>query len=201
MSLHTLAAALSFVLIVGASSTNAYKIVKRQVSPTLSTWLIILAASLMSFLTYWNAGHRDLVAGALNGADVFSTAISSIAIVFFSPLKLSLKPFEKYYLGGLVLIAIFWAFTSDAFLSNLLIQVLISIGYFPTAHNLIRNRKNSESFTVWGLILTASVVSLYPTINAYLTEGNVLALVYSLRSVVMLGAMLILMAYYHRKTI
>jgi hypothetical protein len=108
-----------------------------------------------------------------------------------------LKPFEKYYFIGLVLIGIFWFFTKNPFDSNLLIQLLISIGYIPTAHNIILSGRNTESFTVWGLIFAASVVSLYPSVNAWLQNANVLALVYSLRSVAMIGLMLVLMSIYN----
>lgn len=198
MDLKLLAAILTLALVVAASLINTYKIVTKKVSPTLSTWVIILAASLMSFASYLVNSHRDLVAGALNAADVLSTAIISFTILFFSAGKWQIKPFEKYYFFGLLLIGLFWLLTSDAFHSNLLVQILITIGYLPTAHTIIKYRRNSESFLVWGLILLASVVSLYPAVLAWHQDNNLLSLVYTLRSIVMLGFMLILMSVYRR---
>ncbi len=199
MSLFLLTAILTLCLILGASLTNSKKIIDRKVNPALSTWVIILAASSMSFASYLASGNHDIVAGILNASDVLSTLIISCTIIFFGLTRWKLKPFEKYYFMGLILIGVFWFFTRNPFDSNLLIQLLISIGYIPTAHNIIASERNTESFTVWGLIFAASVISLYPSIHAWLQNGNVLAFIYSLRSVVMIGCMLILMSIYHMR--
>ncbi len=197
MILLLLAAFFTLCLILAAALINARKIIERKVTPALSTWVIILAASSMSFASYLASRSHSITAGILNASDVLSTAIISCTIIFFGLTRWKLKPFEKYYFIGLVLIGIFWFFTKNPFDSNLLIQLLISIGYIPTAHNIILSGRNTESFTVWGLIFAASVVSLYPSVNAWLQNANVLALVYSLRSVAMIGLMLVLMSIYN----
>jgi hypothetical protein len=201
MSLATLAASLTFILVLSASVVNARKIAKKKVDPTLSTWVIILIASVLSFATYLTAGHPDIVAGALNGSDVFSTAIITFSIIFFSKRRWELRSFEKFYFAGLLVCAVFWFLTFDPFLSNLLIQLMITLGYIPTIHSIVKSKTNTESFAVWGLILSASVVSLFPSIQAFIDTGNILALVYSVRSVVLLSLVLILMWVYRKESL
>jgi len=199
MNFNLISAILVIGLILSAAIINVVKIKSRKVDPTLSTWVIILVAAILSFSTYLLAQNRDVVAGALNFADLLSTSTITLGIIIYGKTKWKLKPFEKFYLMALVAVCIFWFFTSDPFVSNLLLQVIISLGYIPTAHNLIKNRKNSESFVVWGLILAASIVSLYPAVNAWVDNGNVLSLVYTVRSIVLLAFTLSLMGYFESK--
>jgi hypothetical protein len=198
MSLTTLTALLTFILILSAAVINARKIAQKKVDPTLSTWAIFLIASILSFATYLTAGHPDIVAGVLNGSDVFSTVIITLSIIFFSRRKWELRSFEKFYFGGLLVCAAFWFITSDSFLSNLFIQLMITLGYIPTIHSIFKSKTNTESFLVWGLALSASVMSLYPSIQAFLGMGNILALVYSVRSIILLSIVLSLMWIYRK---
>lgn len=198
MQLRLFISVLPSVILLIASVINCYKIIKREVSPALSTWLIILAASLLSFITYLKAQHNAFLSGLLNFGDVLSTALISLTIIFFSPIRIKLKSFEKYYLAGLILIVIFWLFTSNAFLANLLIQLILALGYVPTIHHLIKEKRNTESFVVWGLILLASLISLYPAITAYFEKDIILSLVYSLRAIVLLIFTIFLMFNYSK---
>jgi hypothetical protein len=193
MNTLLIAAIVILVLIAAAALINSYKIYTRQVDSTLSTWMIILVASLMSLTTYLSSGNGDWVSGALNSADVISTSIITLTIILFGSRKWKLRSFEKFYFIGLVVVGLFWFLTSDAFTSNLLIQVIIALGYIPTVHTLIKGRVNTESFTVWGLIFAASIVSLYPSLIAFTSSGELLSLVYTLRSIVLLSLVLVLM--------
>lgn len=198
MNPETLSAILTIILICAAGLTNVYKIYKKDVDPTLSTWAIILAATVMSFTTYLAAENRDIVAGSLNLADLFSTSSITLSILFLGSRKWKMRSYEKYYFLGLLIVGAFWYATSDPFLSNLLTQVIITIGYIPTIHTLYVSKTNTESFTVWGLILSASVLSLYPSVNAFLYSNNILALVYSVRSIVLLAIVLSIMFAYRK---
>ena len=196
MDFKILVSVLPSVILLIAAVINSYKIIKQQVQPALSTWLIILAAALMSFVTYLSAEQNAFLSGLLNFGDVLSTALVSVVIIFFSQINIKLKSFEKYYLLGLILVAAFWFLTSDPFVSNLLIQLLLSIGYAPTIHHLIKSKRNTESFLVWGLILAASLISLYPAIIALTEHGIILSLIYSVRAIILLSITIILMKYY-----
>ncbi len=199
MNINDVIALAVLALIVSADLVNSSKIFRRQVEPTLSSWVIFLAGTGMSFASYLVSSHRELAAGALNGADVVGDVIVILTILFFGATKWKLRPFEKYYFAGVLAIGGFWLFTSDAFHSNLLIQLVLTLGYIPTVHTIIKSKRNTESFAVWGLLWLASIVSLYPAFNAWETNGNILGLIYSLRSAILLSLFLALMFMYHPK--
>ncbi len=199
MNLNQIATLLVLALSLSAAFINCYKIFVKKVQPTLSTWLIFFSATTLSLVSYLSTANKDFFAAALNGADVLTDIIIILTTVFFAETRWKLKPFEKYYLAGLVFIAAFWFFTKDAFQANLLIQVLLALAYIPTMHNIFKSKHNSESFTVWGLILLSTTVSLLPTFNSWQEKGNILAFIYSARSFTLISLLMILMYIYHRR--
>ena len=64
-----------------------------------------------------------------------------------------------------------------------------TVGCSATIQRLLYANKNPESFLFWGLVLVAATLSLYPAAVA----GNLLALIYSIRSIVIVGVILSLM--------
>jgi hypothetical protein len=200
MTLTLIVVLLTLALIFAAASINALKIIRHQVEPALSTWLIFLAGTSTSFLSYLVSSRNNYSSGVLMGADVMGDIIVILSIVFFGITRWKLKPFEKYYLLGLGLIILFWLLSHDAFHSNLLTQLLLSLGYLPTMHTIIKFKRNTESILVWTLILAASLISIYPAFGAWQNSHNILALIYSVRSVVLVGLSVLLMLFYKQKT-
>jgi hypothetical protein len=86
--------------------------------------------------------------------------------------------------------------TGDAWASNVFTQVLISIGYFPTIQNLLTEKRNVESFTGWGCAVVAGLIALYPAI----VDGNSLAILYALRTVVFVSSIIAVMVYYELRS-
>ena len=171
----------------------SYQIWRGKVYPALSTWIIFLVGTGLSLITYSIAENRDFVSGILNTVDVGMVLIILISTLLFGGGgKVRFKPFEKYYLAGVGMIIVYGLASGDAWGSNIFTQVLISIGYFPTIQNLVTEKRNTESFFSWSCALFAVSVALIPaSIN-----GSWLAIIYSLRSIVLVLAMLILMGYY-----
>ena len=87
------------------------------------------------------------MAGALNGGDVALDLIVIPSIVMFGVNRSRLKPFEKYYLAGIILICLFWLFTADAFTSNLFVQVLLTVAYFR--HIILSSNINAILSRSW----------------------------------------------------
>jgi uncharacterized membrane protein HdeD (DUF308 family) len=93
-------------------------------------------------------------------------------------------------------IVLFWLLSRSAFITNLLMQLLITVGCCATIQRLLYASENHESFLYWGLVLVAATLSLYPAA----VGGNVLALIYSIRSIVIVCVILSLMVRVHSKT-
>lgn len=170
-----------------------YQIHRHKITPTLSTWIIFFIGTGLSLLTYALAEKHDFKSGILSVMDTAAVASILCAILVWGNRDMRFKPFEKWYLVGVGAIISYGLISGDARGSNIFTQVLISVGYVPTIQNLITEKKNTESFTAWGCALTAGIFGLYP---ALVEDGNSLAAIYSIRTIILVFIMLCLMAYY-----
>jgi len=184
------------VVLIAASLPYMYQISRRQVLPTLSTWIILVVATSLNVVSYLVATRVDIISGVLGLTDALVCWFILIVTVMSAGLKMQFQTFEKYYLTGAGVIVLFWIVSQSAFITNLLMQLLITIGCSSTIQNLLYANENHESFIFWGLVLVAASLSLYPAA----VDGNLLAVIYSIRSIVILCVILSLMLRLHRKT-
>ena len=170
----------------------AYQIWKREISPTLSTWIIFLLGTGLSLTTYAIAEKHDFRSGILNTMDVVAVMIVLLATIVWGNRDVRFKPFEKWYLGGISVIVAYGLLSGDAWSSNIFTQVLISLGYVPTIQNLLTEKRNIESFTGWSCGFIAGLIALYPAI----VDGNSLAVLYATRTIVLVSSIIAAMTYY-----
>jgi hypothetical protein len=184
------------VVLIAASLPYMYQISRRQVLPTLSTWIILVVATSLNVASYLVATRVDVISGVLGLTDALVCWFILIVTVISAGFKMQFQTFEKYYLTGAGVIILFWIVSRSAFITNLLMQFLITIGCSSTIQSLLYANENHESFIFWGLVLVAASLSLYPAA----VNGNLLAVIYSIRSIVILCVILSLMLRLHRKT-
>jgi hypothetical protein len=184
------------VVLIAASLPYMYQISRRQVLPTLSTWIILGVATSLNVASYLVATRVDVISGVLGLTDALVCWFILIVTVISAGLKMQFQTFEKYYLTGAGVIVLFWIVSRNAFITNLLMQFLITIGCSSTIQSLLYANENHESFIFWGLVLVAASLSLYPAA----VDGNLLAVIYSIRGIVILCVILSLMLRLHRKT-
>ncbi|MFH1235138.1 MAG: hypothetical protein V1493_06010 [Candidatus Diapherotrites archaeon] len=190
--MEDLIAFLIALIMLGFGALYSYKVFKGQTKPALSTWLIMFVGTALSLLTYLSASNWNFVGGILNLLDVTVTIIIIAATLLWSKSKIKFRAFEKGYLVIAGLIALFWLLTKNPFEANLLVQVLILVGYFPTIQKLVTEKQNTESFSAWLIAYSAGLLALFPAI----VSGGILPLVYVGRTIVMQSAIIGLMIYY-----
>ena len=173
------------------------QIIRKNIFPTLSTWIIFSVATGLNMASYLVASNKDLVSGSIIITDALVCFLIVVAVAIFTYSGLRFKPFEKYYLISAMGIVVFWAMTGNAFVANLLVQALIVVGYAPTIQNLIYSTKNPETYVTWSISLGAAILSLYPII----ANGNLLASIYSIRAIIMISFVIYLMLRIKRKNI
>ena len=184
------------VILIAASLPYGYQIARRQVLPTLSTWIILVVATSLNVASYLAATGWDVLSGALGLTDALVCWGILMVTVISAGCKMQWQTFEKYYLTASGVIVVFWMLSRSAFITNILMQLLITLGCASTIQRLLYANENHESFLFWGLVLVAAILSLYPAAM----DGNLLALIYSLRSIVIVCVILSLMCRVHRKT-
>jgi hypothetical protein len=169
-----------------------WQIRQREVSPTLSTWILFLVGVLVSLTFYGPAEGWDLISGIGNVTDVGVVASVIVCILLWGNKTVRFQPWEKYYLGAAGLGVLYGAISGDLMRSNLFGQFLICVGYVPTWHTMIKSRCNTESFTAWCLLIVSNGIGLVPA----LVDGNILSAIYVIRALTLVSFTLILMAYY-----
>jgi len=76
------------VILIAASLPYVYQISRRQVLPTLSTWLILVVATSLNVTSYLVATRADILSGALGLADAFVCWCILIVTVLSTGFKL-----------------------------------------------------------------------------------------------------------------
>jgi hypothetical protein len=184
-------------VMMSAAIRCAYQIKKQDgTKPTLSTWIIFCTGTILSLTTYLVAEKHDLRSGILNTADVLATATIFLSVLLWGERGVRFKSFEKWYLGGAGCIVTYGIFSGDAWGSNLFTQGLITFGYLPTVQKLLTEKRNTESFSVWGLIVLAGLFALYPA----MVNGNLLAVVYVLRSTISVLIVIAMMYFFELRS-
>ena len=168
---------------------------KGKKQPTLATWILFVLATNIAFITNLFSAHtailKTLIGNAANVADVPTTWAVLITILVVNKKNGWKNKFNGFDLSCIIatlVVLIIWAITQKHLATNLVVQIILTIGYFPTLKNLWRAKGNPESLWVWIAILAASVLGLYLAIES----GELTAKIYSWRAVILVSVLLIL---------
>jgi hypothetical protein len=165
-----------------------WQLVKKEIKPALAMWVMFSIAVGMSLITYLSESSFGFTDNILNTVDVIYVVTISVAISIFGGKSSKITRFDKGCLLVVLMIVIFWLFTKNHIVTNILIQCILVIAYFPVVKRLIETRENSEPFLIWIGMLIAPVFSL-------LSSKGFLATVYSVRAIICVGLLLLLMLW------
>jgi hypothetical protein len=165
-----------------------WQLVKKKIKPALAMWIMFSTAVGMSLVTYLSEGNYGFLDNILNTVDLIYVITISVAIVIFGDKSSKITRFDKGCLFVVLLIVIFWIFTQKHVVTNILIQCILVIAYFPVVKRLMETRQNTEPFLIWIGMLIAPVLSL-------LSSKGLLATVYSVRAIICVGSLLIFMLW------
>ncbi len=165
-----------------------WQLIKKEIKPALAMWIMFSVAVGMSLLTYLEEGNYGFLDNILNTVDLLYVFTVTIAIAFLGDNSSRLTRFDKGCLLVVLVIVIFWVFTQNHFITNLLIQTILVIAYFPVIKRILESGENSEPFLIWIGMLVAPVFSL-------LSSKGLLATVYSVRAIICVGLLLLLMLW------
>lgn len=180
-SIYSVSAINLFIL-----SRYTYLIVKKKINPALAMWIFFTLAVAMSLATYIKSGNYNLQDNILNSTDLIMVSLISFVIYFFGDSQTRFNLFDKLLLGVVVLIIIFWIFSHEHIISNLLIQAILVIAYIPVIARMFKSRSNQEPFSVWIALMLAPALAL-------ISSKGQLASIYAIRAIFCTGILLILM--------
>ena len=158
----------------------------KEIKPALAMWLSFSIAIVMSFITYVSDGGYGFRDNIMNAADLIYVITISLAIFIFGDKSSKLTSFDIGCLVAVFIIVAFWVFTHDHKITNILMQSILVIAYFPVVKRLLDSRENTEPFSVWiGMLLAPSI--------ALFSSKGILATIYSVRAIICVSLLLLLM--------
>ncbi|OGY96375.1 MAG: hypothetical protein A2122_01380 [Candidatus Liptonbacteria bacterium GWB1_49_6] len=170
------------------------QILAGPVDPSSATWLIFWIAVMLSFSTYRRSERKSAVDNIANASDIAGTSIIFGAVFYRGGVQaLHFKAFDAGCLVAAMMIIGFWAVTKNHIMANLLTQVLLVVGYFPTISKLLASKENTESLAAWFIMWAGSALALYPPLAA--EEKNWLAAVYAIRALIFTSVLIGIMVY------
>jgi len=161
-------------------------LIKKKIKPALAMWIFFSLAVSMSLITYLKEGNYGFWDNALNTADLFMAFFVTLAIFIFGDKSTKFNSFDIACLGVVGLIIVFWIITKNHLLTNLGVQLILIIAYFPVIKRMLTANENTESFFIWILLMIAPFISL-------ISSKGALATVYAVRAIFCTTLLLLLM--------
>ena len=159
---------------------------KEGIKPALAMWVFFSIAVGGSLVTYLSAGDYSLLDNILNTSDLVLVITVSVFIFIFGDRSTRFNRFDLGCLIAVLTILVFWIISQHHVVSNVSIQVILVIAYFPVINRIWKSNKNTESFAAWISMFLAPCISL-------LSSKGVLATIYSLRAIISTSILLALM--------
>ncbi len=159
---------------------------KGTIKPALAMWVFFTIAVGMSLITYLAKDNFSIWDNILNTTDLVLVLTVSIAIAIWGDKSSRFTKFDTGCLIAVIIAILFWAITQNHLITNLSIQLIMVVSYFPVIKRLFESKENSEPFSVWIMMMLVPVFSL-------LSSKGLLATIYSVRAIVCVGILLLLM--------
>lgn len=174
------------LLNLAITSRYCWLLYKRRIKPALAMWVFFSIAVAMSLITYLAKDNFSLWDNILNTTDLILVVTVSVAIAIYGDKSSKFTKFDTGCLIAVLLAIIFWIFTQNHLITNLSIQLIMVVSYFPVVKRLIESKKNTEPFSVWILMMLVPAFSL-------ISSKGMLARIYSLRAMICVALLLLLM--------
>jgi hypothetical protein len=165
-----------------------WQLARKEIKPALAMWVMFSVAVVMSMITYLHSGEYGFLDNIMNTVDLVYVLSVTLAILFLGDASSKINRFDLFCLVVVFIIIVFWVFTQNHVVTNLLIQSILVIAYFPVVKRLIKTRQNSESFLIWTGMMIAPALSL-------LSSKGFLATIYSVRAIICIALLLSLMVW------
>lgn len=168
------------------AATYFRNLYRKRSKPALAMWLFFSLAVTMSLITYLKEGNFGFWDNVLNTTDLVLTIFVTIAIFFMGDKSSRFNRFDMWCLVAVIAIVVFWLISQNHLITNLGIQLILVIAYFPVVKRMLTMKENTEPFAVWIALMIAPMISL-------ITSKGTLAAVYAIRAIICTGLLLALM--------
>jgi len=166
--------------------TYCAQMIKKKSKPALAMWFFFSIAVAISLITYLKDGDYSFFDNVLNSLDLILTLFVTLAIVVLGDRSTWFNKFDLGCLIAVLAIVAFWLISKNHWVTNISVQLILVIAYFPVVRRMLKAKENTEPFSVWIALMLAPVFSL-------MTSKGELAAVYAIRAIACTGLLLALM--------
>lgn len=159
---------------------------KERIKPAMAMWVFFSIAVGGSLVTYLSSGDYSFLDNVQNTTDLVFVVTVTVFVFIFGDRSTRFNRFDLGCLIAVLVIVVLWLIFQNHVVSNLSIQAILVIAYFPVISRMWKSKKNTESFVVWIGLFLAPCISL-------LSSKGVLATIYSLRAIISISFLLALM--------
>ena len=159
---------------------------KDRIKPAMAMWVFFSIAVGGSLATYLSSGDYSFLDNIQNTTDLVFVLTVTVFVFVFGDRSTRFNTFDIGCLVAVLGIVVLWLIFQNHFVSNVSIQVILVIAYFPVIRRIWKSNKNTESFVVWIGLFLAPCISL-------LSSKGVLATIYSFRAIISISVLLALM--------
>ena len=160
---------------------------KDRIKPAMAMWVFFSIAVGGSLITYLSSGDYSFLDNIQNTTDLVFVLTVTVFVFIFGDRNTRFNTFDVGCLIAVLVIVVLWLIFQNHVVSNVSIQVILVIAYFPVISRIWKSNKNTESFVVWIGLFLAPCISLF-------SSKGVLATVYSFRAIISISILLALMA-------
>lgn len=200
MNVSTSAAVIVTVLVFYVGARYCAKLIRKEISPRIATWLIFEIGVVMSLATYLAGNDHSLIKAALNVAD--SLQVTVILVTLLIEHRGRKIHFTRNELASLVIscvAAVAWMITKTGWVGFIGFQLVMSVAYFPTFESLWRWKlgPSPEPMEKWGINVMIGVIGVVVDITG---RRDYLAMVYPLRALILCIVVVVLIARWEYKS-
>ncbi len=189
------------LLDAGVGARYCAKLIRKETSPRIATWLIFEIGVFMSLVAYFASHDHSVVKAALNLTDsVVVTVILASLLIEQRGAKILLTRNEQLCLAISCITLAVWAITKTAWIGFAGFQVVMSVAYFPTIESVwhLRPGPSPEPIETWSITAVAALIGVIIDLTG---RRDYVAMLYPLRAFLLCMIIVVLVARWERKRI
>jgi uncharacterized membrane protein YkvI len=200
MNISNVAAVTVVLLVFYVGIRYCIKLLRKEISPRIATWLIFEIGVVMSLASYLAGSDHSLIKAALNAADCIQvTVILFTLLIEQRGRKIQFTKNESVSLCLSGIAAAAWMITKTGWIGFIGFQSVMSVAYLPTIESLLHWHRGTspEPMEKWGINVFIALIGLIVDITG---QRDYLAMVYPLRALILCVLVVVLIRRWEQKS-
>jgi hypothetical protein len=163
MNVSTIAAITVVLLDFYVGALYCTKLIRKEISPRIATWLIFEIGVVMSLASYLAGNDHSLIKAALNAADSLQVTVILVTLVIVQRgRKIQFTRNELVSLGISCMATVAWMVTKTGWIGFIGFQSVMSVAYLPTIESLSRWKlgPSPEPIEKWGVNVIIALIGI-----------------------------------------